>query len=78
MEYTYTVTDDLKLILKLGTKKIDEIGAFDTQASADYWGLGVCKKYNSAEYADVEYPNELPDLDLQHNLGGVFPLIKTS
>lgn len=57
MTLTYTVTDDLKVILKSGNKKIDEVGAFDSEESANYWGTAVCEKYNSAEYADVEYPN---------------------
>jgi hypothetical protein len=62
MTLNYTVTDDFKVIIKKGTKKIDEVGAFDSAAGAELWGSQVCDKYNSAEYADVEYPNELPEI----------------
>jgi hypothetical protein len=61
MALSYTVTDDFKVILKSGNKKIDEVGAFDSEASAHYWGTAVCEKYNAPQYADVEYPNSLPD-----------------
>lgn len=60
MALNYSVTEDFKVILKSGNKKIDEVGAFDSQESADYWGTAVCDKYNSPEYADVQYPNDLP------------------
>lgn len=60
MALSYSVSDDFKVILKSGNKKIDEVGAFDSQESADYWGTAVCAKYNAPEYADVEYPNDLP------------------
>jgi hypothetical protein len=61
MALNYTITDDFKVILKDGTKKVDEVGAFDSLDSAEYWGVEVCAKYNSPEYAKVKYPNELPD-----------------
>jgi hypothetical protein len=61
MTITYTVTDDFKVILKNGTKKIDEVGTFDSAEGADLWASQVCDLYNSAEYADVEYPNDLPE-----------------
>ena len=60
MGLTYTITDDFKVILKNGTKTIDEVGAFDSLDSAEYWGLAVCAKYNSPEYAGVDYPQSLP------------------
>ena len=63
MTLSYTVTDDFKVILKSGTKKIDEVGAFDSEESANYWGTSVCEKYNSPEYVDIEYPNNLPNLE---------------
>jgi hypothetical protein len=62
MALSYTITDDFKVILKSGNKKIDEVGAFDSEESANYWGSAVCEKYNSPEYADVDYPNDLPEL----------------
>jgi hypothetical protein len=64
MTLNYTVTDDFKVIIKKGTKKIDEVGAFDSAAGAELWGSQVCIKYNAPEYADIDYPNELPDLGL--------------
>lgn len=61
MAFTYTITDDFKVILKDGTKKIDEVGAFDSLDSAEFWGVAVCAKYNSDAYKSVKYPNSLPD-----------------
>jgi hypothetical protein len=61
MALNYAVTEDFKVILKNGTKKIDEVGAFDSAQGAELWGAGVCEKYNSTEYENVEYPNELPE-----------------
>lgn len=60
MALSYSVTDDFKVIVKSGNKKIDEVGAFDSEESAHIWGTAVCEKYNAPEYADVEYPNDLP------------------
>lgn len=60
MALTYSVTDDFKVILKSGTKKIDEVGAFDSAEGANLWGQAIVDKYNSPEYAKVTYPNELP------------------
>lgn len=59
MALTYKVTDDFKVILKNGTKTIDEVGPFDSAEGADQWGSAVCDKYNSPEYANVDYPNDL-------------------
>ncbi len=61
MAYTFTVKDN-KTIVKNGSKIIDTVGAWETEAEAEAWGLAICEKYNSAEYADVEYPNDLFDL----------------
>lgn len=63
MTLSYSVTDDLKVIIKNGTKKIDEVGAFDSAEGAELWVSQVCDKYNSAKYANVEYPNDLEILD---------------
>jgi len=63
MALSYTVTDDFKVILKSGNKKIDEVGAFDSEEGAHIWGTAVCEKYNAPEYADVEYPKDLPQAD---------------
>ena len=63
MALSYTVTDDFKVIVKSDNKKIDEVGAFDSEEGAHIWGTAVCEKYNSPEYAEVEYPNDLPRND---------------
>jgi hypothetical protein len=63
MALNYSVSNDWKVILKDGTKKIDEVGPFDSAEGADLWGAAVCDKYNSSEYADVQYPNELPVIE---------------
>jgi hypothetical protein len=58
--YTYTANNDGTCdILKDGTK-VDTVGPWETQGEADAWGSAVCDKYNSAEYAGVDYPGELP------------------
>ena len=62
MALNYLVTEDFKVILKEGTKKVDEVGPFDSAEGAEIWGAAVCEKYNSAEYADCVYPNELPNV----------------
>jgi hypothetical protein len=59
MTLTYEVKDGLA-ILKKGTKKIDTVGAWETDAEADAWASAVCDKYNSPEYKDIDYPNDLP------------------
>jgi hypothetical protein len=63
MALSYTVTDDFKVIIKSGNKKIDEVGAFDSEEGAHIWGTAVCEKYNAPEYAEIEYPNSLPVSD---------------
>ena len=59
MTLTFSVDKDNKVIIKNGTKKVDEVGAFDSAEGADAWGKAVCEKYNAPEYAKVDYPNEL-------------------
>lgn len=63
MALSYTVTDNYKVIIKSGTKKIDEVGPFDSAEGAEIWGSAVVAKYNAPEYAAVEYPNDLPKTD---------------
>ena len=60
MTLTYTVENAKAIIAKDGLE-IDTVGPWETDAEAEAWGAAVCDKYNSAEYAEVEYPNELPD-----------------
>lgn len=63
MALSYSVTEDYKVILKSGTKKIDEVGPFDSAEGAGIWGSAVVEKYNAPEYAEVEYPNDLSKAD---------------
>ena len=63
MALSYSVTEDYKVIIKSGTKKIDEVGPFDSEEGANIWGSAVIEKYNSPEYSEVEYPNDLPRND---------------
>ena len=57
--YSYTIDKDLKLHLLKDKVEIDLIGAFDTESSAQYWGDGVCAKYN--DNPTYVYPNEEPE-----------------
>jgi hypothetical protein len=63
MTLSYAVTKDFKVTIKSGSKVIDEVGAFDSLEGAELWGSLVCEKYNSADYAGVDYPNEKPEDD---------------
>ena len=47
MAYTFTVDETNKVIVKSGSKKIDEVGAFDTQESANYWAGEMIKYYEA-------------------------------
>ena len=47
MALSYSVTDDYKVIIKSGTKKIDEVGPFDSAEGAEIWGSAVVEKYNA-------------------------------
>jgi hypothetical protein len=60
MTLSYEVKDGFAII-KNDSKKIDKVGAWETDAEAEVWAEAVCAKYNSPEYAEVEYPNDLPD-----------------
>jgi hypothetical protein len=58
MTYTYNITNDNACeVLKDGVK-VDTVGPFDSADGANIWGAAVCEKYNSPEYAEVEYPGE--------------------
>lgn len=61
MALSFEVKNGL-VILKKGSKKIDTVGAWETDAEAEQWAEAICAKYNAPEYADVEYPNDLPDV----------------
>jgi hypothetical protein len=59
MTLTYTIKNNKAIISKDGIE-IDEVGPWETASEADAWGAAVVAKYNSAEYASIEYPNDLP------------------
>jgi hypothetical protein len=59
MTLTYTINDNKAIISKDGIE-IDEVGPWETASEAEAWGAAVVAKYNSAAYASVEYPNDLP------------------
>lgn len=61
MALTYTVSKDNAVILSNGDTTVDTVGPFDSSEGANIWGTAVCEKYNSAEYADTPYPNELAE-----------------
>ena len=63
MTLSYEIKDGFAIIKK-GSKKIDTVGAWVTDAEADAWASAVCDKYNSAEYAGVDYPNDLLEIGL--------------
>lgn len=59
--YTHIANNDGSCdILKDGTK-VDTVGPWASKSEADAWGKAVCDKYNSVEYSEVVYPNELPE-----------------
>ena len=60
MTLTYTVQDGKAILSKDGAE-LDTVGPWETDAEAQAWAVAVCEKYNSAEYATVDYPNELPE-----------------
>lgn len=60
MAYTFTISDDLTVIVKLDGNKIDEVGAFESAESANYWATEIAKKYN--ENPTFVYPGEEPEV----------------
>jgi hypothetical protein len=60
MTLTYTVQDGKAILSKDGAE-VDTVGPWATDGEAQTWATAVCNKYNSAEYAEVDYPNELPE-----------------
>jgi hypothetical protein len=59
MTLSFEVKDGFAIIKK-GNKKIDTVGAWETDIEAELWAEAVCAKYNSPEYAEIDYPNDLP------------------
>jgi hypothetical protein len=60
MTLTYTVENGKAILSKDGAE-LDTVGPWETDPEAEAWASAVCDKYNSAEYAAVDYPNELPE-----------------
>jgi hypothetical protein len=60
MTLTYTVENAKAIIAKDGVQ-LDTVGPWETDFEAEAWASAICEKYNSAEYAGVDYPNRLPD-----------------
>jgi hypothetical protein len=58
MGYSFNVTEDFKVIVKDGNKKIDEVGAWGDAEGAEYWAGEMTKKYE--ENPTFVYPNEEP------------------
>lgn len=59
MAYTFTVSDDFKVTVKQGNKKVDEVGPFGDAEGANYWAGEMQKKYD--ENPTYIYPGEEPD-----------------
>lgn len=60
MAYTHKANTNKTCDIKLDGTVIDTVGPWETKAEADAWGAAVVAKYNSPEYAECPYPNELP------------------
>jgi hypothetical protein len=58
MEYTFTVSDDFKVIVKQDDKKIDEVGPWADAEGATYWAGEMARKYD--ENPTYVYPKENP------------------
>lgn len=61
MGYSFTVDKDFKVIVKEGTKKIDEVGPWADAEGAEYWAGEMAKKYDANP--TYVYPNEEPDAE---------------
>lgn len=57
MALSYSVSDDNLVIIKSGTKKIDEVGPWDSAEGADAWASAIVALYETQEYAGFIYPN---------------------
>lgn len=61
MAYTFTVSDDFKVIVKQGNNKIDEVGPWGDAEGAEYWAGEMTKKYDANP--TFVYPGEEPEVD---------------
>lgn len=59
--YTHNANIDGTCEIVLDGAVVDTVGPWETQSEADAWGRAVVDKYNSAEYAGVDYPNEIKE-----------------
>jgi hypothetical protein len=59
MTYTYKANTNKTCDIKLNGSVIDTVGPWETKAEAEVWGAAVIEKYNSPEYAECPYPDEL-------------------
>jgi hypothetical protein len=58
MAYSFNVTDDHKVVVKDGNKKIDEVGPWGDAEGAEYWATEMSKKYDANP--TYVYPGEEP------------------
>lgn len=63
MSYSFTVDKDFKVIVKEGTKKIDEVGPWADVEGAEYWAGEMAKKYDANP--TYVYPGEEPEIDAE-------------
>lgn len=63
MTYQFETTTDHKVIVKLDEQKIDEVGAFESAESANYWASEMTKKYK--DNPTFVYPGEEPEASIE-------------
>jgi hypothetical protein len=61
MAYKFEISDDLKVIVKQGNKKIDEVGPWGDAEGANYWATEMAKKYD--QNPTFVYPGEEPKVE---------------
>lgn len=61
MTYRFIVDADFKVIVSQDGNKIDEVGAFESAESANYWATEMAKKYD--ENPTFVYPGEEPEAE---------------
>jgi len=60
MALSFIVKDGIA-ILSDGKNEIDQVGPWETDQEAGAWATAICNKYNSEQYAEINYPNQLPN-----------------
>lgn len=61
MTYSYNVNSDNIVEILKDDVVVDNVGPWDSSEGADAWGAAVCEKYNSKDYAGIDYPNEIEE-----------------